>query len=437
MSSTHWNILSSWSKAGVGTSIVLELKKPSSSPPSDSSHQYSKKKPSPNDNNKNQPTSSKKSSPRIAFDIGATPCFDDAIPAKYVFVSHGHVDHVGALFSHARAHAVTCGGAAPTYFIPAPLLPQIEQCRDAMSLLDASNMHPEGGGRTKSLIKMNLVPVHPGDEIPLKGINYGSKTSFFMRAFKVDHAGHPALGYAISSRTTSGLKPEYQNLDGTSIRDLVKSGISIKANPMEKIEIGYTGDTCARGLMRKTIDNGCDQITTKKEGKDKAAEKTPSLFGIEQLFQAELLLCELTFIDSSDDEQQRSKAGERGHIHINDIDVIFLSHKKLFSEESDNTTIKSSMGVGESDTITTPDITYQQPERIVFYHLSAKYQPARRALDLIAEGLPSQIRDRSYIAVASMLSQEEKLCDDALAKLIQPSGCISLADYLAQKGTLV
>lgn len=91
-SSTHWNILSSWSKAGIGTSIVLELKKPTDGGAS------------------SQPSSSKKQSPRIVFDIGATPCFDDAIYAKYIFISHGHVDHVGALFSHARAHAVSCGG---------------------------------------------------------------------------------------------------------------------------------------------------------------------------------------------------------------------------------------------------------------------------------------------------------------------------------------
>ena len=93
-SSTHWNILSSWSKAGIGTSIVLELKKPSDA----SSQQHLSS------------SSSKKQSPRIVFDIGATPCFDDAIYAKYIFISHGHVDHVGALFSHARAHAVSCGG---------------------------------------------------------------------------------------------------------------------------------------------------------------------------------------------------------------------------------------------------------------------------------------------------------------------------------------
>ena len=47
-----------------------------------------------------------------------------------------------------------------------------------MSNLDATNIHPEGeeGGGRRDLIKMNLVPVHHGDEVLLKGINYGSKT---------------------------------------------------------------------------------------------------------------------------------------------------------------------------------------------------------------------------------------------------------------------
>ena len=55
-------------------------------------------------------------------------------------------------------------------------MPSIERCRDAMSALDATNLDPEGGGRAESLIGMKLVAMKPGDEIPLKGINYGSKT---------------------------------------------------------------------------------------------------------------------------------------------------------------------------------------------------------------------------------------------------------------------
>ena len=89
-SSEHWNVRAAWSLAGVGTSIVLELK----SPPQDSA----------------ATTKKSRSNARVAFDIGATDGFSAAIPAKFVFVSHGHVDHVGGLFAHARAHAVSCGG---------------------------------------------------------------------------------------------------------------------------------------------------------------------------------------------------------------------------------------------------------------------------------------------------------------------------------------
>jgi hypothetical protein len=63
---------------------------------------------------------------------------------------------------------------APTYYAPAELIPQLEQCRDAMMALDASCLHPNGG--RKSLVGANFVAVRPGDEILLKGICSGSKT---------------------------------------------------------------------------------------------------------------------------------------------------------------------------------------------------------------------------------------------------------------------
>jgi len=53
----------------------------------------------------------------------------------------------------------------------------IEQCRDAISQLDASNLNSDReDGRNESFIKMKLVPVRAGDEVPLRGLNYGSKT---------------------------------------------------------------------------------------------------------------------------------------------------------------------------------------------------------------------------------------------------------------------
>lgn len=292
LSSSHWNTVSIWSKAGVGTSIVLELKH---LPPLSSS------------------SSSSSSTPRVVFDIGATPNFDLAIPAKHVFISHGHIDHIGALFSHARAHAVSYGGEGATYFVPSQLLPLIETCRISMSALDDatittsdSDCEEQSSCRRKtSLINMNLISVNDGDEIQLKGLKYGSKTTFFIRAYNVDHGGHPALGYIIGSRTTRGLKTEYQSLDGVQIRNLVKSGIVVTADPIERIEVAYTGDTCARGLMMKQqsiCSNSSEETTLDGNAKSNTIEGgcssgrglTTTSSDIGQLFQSELLFCELT-----------------------------------------------------------------------------------------------------------------------------------------------
>jgi len=220
-----------------------------------------------------------------------------------------------------------------------------------------------------------------------------------MRAFKVDHAGHPALGYIIGSRTTSGLKAECQKLNGKELKELVKSGISIKEPPIEKIEVGYTGDTCANGLMKQIPTTATDDETT-------------TGFDIGQMFQAEVLLCELTFLDSSEGEEQRIKARQRGHLHINDLEAIFSSHNQLGDDDASNSTT----------------ITY--PKSIVFYHLSAKYRPAKRAMDYITEGLPQQLIDRCHVAITSMLTQEEQACDFSISK---PNGCVSLKEYLSWK----
>lgn len=391
-STTHWHVQSAWSKAGVGTNIVLELKTPSPLIASD------------HDRHVNN-VSKKRSRARIAFDMGATPCFDDAIPAKYVFLSHGHIDHVGALFSHSRAHAVSCGGEAPTYFVPAQLLPQIEQCRNAMSLIDSFTTSKKSDdnkseGR-ENLLKMKLIPVKPGDEFPLKGITYGSKTNFFMRAFEVDHAGHTALGYIIGSRTkAAGLKPEYQHLNGAAIRELVQAGMTVQADPVEKIEVAYSGDTCARGLMKKECHRSSKDDVVDSE--DQHLLKSAAF--LDQAFQAEMLICELTYLDSSEDEAQRRRSEERGHLHINDLHDMFASHGQLNK--------------------------HSEARCILFYHLSGRYSPASRALDYIATGLPLEIRNSCHVAIRSLLSDREKSSDHELAALIQSNGCISVEEYL-------
>eukprot|EP00986_Skeletonema_menzelii_P009579 scaffold4385_cov162-Skeletonema_menzelii.AAC.7 len=243
---------------------------------------------------------------------------------------------------------------------------------------------------------MTLVPVNPGDEFPLKGIAYGSKTTFFVRAFEVDHAGHTALGYVMGSRTmASGLKQEYQNLDGNAIRELVQSGVSVKETAtVEKIEVAYSGDTCRNGLIKNSLHS--------PESVEEHLSKSATY--LQRAFQAELLICELTFLDSAEDEAQMQRSVERGHLHINDLEDIFASHGRLNSHD--------------------------ETKSVLFYHLSGRYGPASRALEYIATGLPSQIRNSCHVAIKSLLSEKEKAAADGIQMLIQPNGCISVEDYL-------
>ena len=86
-------LVACWSKAGIGTSVVVEYNNNNN-----------------NSHGKQQQQQRKNRGARIVLDIGATPIFDETIPSSVVLLSHGHIDHVGALFSHARAYAVAHGG---------------------------------------------------------------------------------------------------------------------------------------------------------------------------------------------------------------------------------------------------------------------------------------------------------------------------------------
>ena len=225
-----------------------------------------------------------------------------------------------------------------------------------------------------------------------------------MRAFAVDHGGHPALGYLIGSRTTYGLKDEYKDVDKLELRQLAKSGVKIQADPIEIIEVAYSGDTTANGLILppSCVANGM------RAGVDMnglaAADK--SLLYKRQLFRAEIILCELTYLDSTEGEDGRRKSLERGHLHICDLESIFLD------EES-----------GYDPSVIGPS------KYLVFYHLSGRCRTATRALNMMAEGVPRQLQSRCQVAVSSLLSTDEKN-SLKLHHLIQPNGCVSLASYI-------
>jgi hypothetical protein len=222
-----------------------------------------------------------------------------------------------------------------------------------------------------------------------------------MRAFQVDHCGHPALGYLIVSRTNTGLKEEYKQLDKAALRDLAKSGVVLQSDPIENIEVAYTGDTCATGLVLNGLNGETDKSSLYKQ----------------QLFQADVILCELTYLDSTEKEEGTQRAADRGHIHICDLRRIFTSDAELDEKKSD-----------EAEETLSKCITERQTQQIIFYHISGRSSTATRALDMIAVGLQRQLSSKCQVAISSILSNNEK---NSLGRLIQPNGCISLIAYLA------
>eukprot|EP00521_Asterionellopsis_glacialis_P007181 CAMPEP_0195289526 /NCGR_PEP_ID=MMETSP0707-20130614/5766_1 /TAXON_ID=33640 /ORGANISM="Asterionellopsis glacialis, Strain CCMP134" /LENGTH=436 /DNA_ID=CAMNT_0040349543 /DNA_START=126 /DNA_END=1433 /DNA_ORIENTATION=+ len=416
-SPSRFKIVSCWSKAGVGTSIVLDYCN-SPTAGADGKQVNQKKVSHPKDKDKEKTKLNRSPRlPRIVFDLGATPCFDDAISSGVVLISHGHMDHIGAIFSHARAYSLSSQNK-PTYYVPTQLVEHLEQARRAMTALDAAN--DGSGSRKSSLIEMNIVGVQPGDEIVLPIKKHLNGVQLFVRVFGVSHAGCPAVGYIIGSRFAPKLKDKYRNLSGKEIRELVTSGVSIKSDPVEVLEVAYTGDTCASGIMRENLLSPTTFLPNEELAKNDDDRPIASNRSFreqqpltaqsykQQAFQCPLILCELTFLE--DTEKMRQLSLERGHMHLYDVMPVLKSHKW---EEG-------SKGGGAGSALS----------HLVLLHLSGRYG-AKQALDQISLVVPIQLAHRCSVAISALIEKERT--QDTWTNLVHSNGCISVSDYTASK----
>jgi ribonuclease Z len=208
------------------------------------------------------------------FDLGIPA--RSAAAANFIFISHGHVDHVGALFSHLGIRALTGKSSAPTLYLPSEILEEVEESLRVMTKIQRYDL------------KIQAVPMNPGDVAPMRG-------DIEVRAIRTHH-GVPSLGYSLV-RKIKKLRDEFLGLPGQDIAERKRRGEDL-FRIEERTEISYCTDT-----LIQVLDNN------------------PGLY------ESRVLVLECTFLD----ERKSLEASRAGcHIHLDEI----LERADKFQNES-------------------------------------------------------------------------------------------------------
>ncbi len=185
-------------------------------------------------------------------------------PMGTVFVSHGHLDHLGALAYWASQRFLNAMGPG-TVLAPAPLVGGIERLLALHAQLE--------GGRPYGV---TVSGVEAGQVLPYR-------RDLELAFFSADH-WVPTLGLRIDWLHRH-LRPDLVGLDGEEIRNLREAGEAVTVVERAPL-LAYTADT-GPGLFRTH----------------------PELLSVE------VLLVECTFFRPSD----RDRAARYGHMHLDDL----------------------------------------------------------------------------------------------------------------------
>ncbi|CAH1422499.1 unnamed protein product [Lactuca virosa] len=160
----------------------------------------------------------------LAFDIGKCP--QRAISQQFLFISHGHMDHIGGLPMYVATRGLY-RMAPPTIIIPKVIKENVEKIFEAHRAMDQSEL------------KHTLIGLDIGEEFYLR-------KDLKVKAFKTCHV-IPSQGYIIYS-VKHKLKPEYVGLQGEEIKKLKFSGVEI-TNTTTSPEVAFTGDTTSDFIL--------------------------------------------------------------------------------------------------------------------------------------------------------------------------------------------
>jgi ribonuclease Z len=199
---------------------------------------------------------------KLGFDLGAQPW--SFMGTETWFVTHGHLDHIVALpvyVARRRMMKMT----PPVIYMPAETVDPVRNLLQQCTRLD------------RGKLPCDLRPVAPGDEIELS-------RELVVTVSATRHTV-PSLGFVVWDRRRK-LKPEFQNLSGDEIRDLRQAGKDV-TEEIRRPRVAYLGDSAPPGL-----------------------DDCPAMY------EAEILICELTFIAP---DHRKEHIHKFGHMHLDDL----------------------------------------------------------------------------------------------------------------------
>ncbi|PWA43043.1 tRNAse Z1 [Artemisia annua] len=211
----------------------------------------------------------------LAFDIGKCP--QRAISQQFLFISHGHMDHIGGLPMYVATRGLY-RMSPPTIIVPKVIMESVEKIFEAHRAMDQSELNH------------TLIGLDVGEEFYLR-------KDLKVKAFKTYHV-IPSQGYVVYS-VKQKLKPEYVGLKGDEIKKLKFSGVEI-TNTTTSPEVAFTGDT--------TSDFIVDDDNT-------------------DVLKAKILIMESTYVENT---MTVENARDYGHTHLSEI----ISHANRFENKA-------------------------------------------------------------------------------------------------------